>query len=646
MDRAPSPNPVPAAQPPAALVQAMQWHRAGRLGEAEAAYRAVLAHDPGQADALHLLGLAVAARGDAPQALEWIGRSLARRPDHSGTLQSLGATLATLHRPVEAMAALRRALAIDPRNAHASQQLGALLLERGNPAAAVAVLQAALEHAPGLVAALNNLGLGLRALGRLGAARSALERAALQAPQDAQVWRNLAVVLRELGCLEEAVAAGRRAVALAPDDSGACAGLAAALREAGQAEAALACFERAAALARPADAQPRVGQATVLMELGRKAEAAQAVEQALARDPCSGAAWLMRSALKTFRDDDPELAAMEAALASAPERRVSDEERIELGFALGKAWLDAGDAGRAFGHFDAANRRRRASVAYDAAATSRSLAAVARAFPRERLQRWRGTGAPSELPVFIVGMPRSGTSLVEQILASHSQAQGAGELGVVGELVAAQLAQAGPRAGFPEALDPLDAAQLRQLGQAYLARVAPLAQGRARLVDKMPLNFQYAGLIHLMLPGARILHCRRDPVDTCLSCYTTNLRGRLGFCFDQRELGKLYRDYERLMAHWRATLPPECFLEVDYEQVVADLEGQARRLLDFCGLPWEEACRSFHETRRVVQTASMNQVRQPIYRSSVGRWRTCAPYLGPLLEALGHPEAAQLAPAA
>jgi tetratricopeptide (TPR) repeat protein len=377
-----------------------------------------------------------------------------------------------------------------------------------------------------------------------------------------------------------------------------------------------------------------VGKAMLLIELGRAAEAEAAARQAIAINPASGAAWQVRSELKKFAAGDPDLAAMEAALSMARARAASSADRIDLEFALGKAWMDAGDAARAFAHFDEGNRHKRAKTPYDAAATSGCLNAVPTIFDDAFLRRLRGAGDPSEMPIFVIGMPRSGTSLIEQILASHSQVHGAGESAAIGQ-IAASLAGAATGAAYPEGLRGLQPENLMRMGREYVARVAPLAQGKRHVVDKMPTNFQYAGLIHLMLPNARIVHCRRNPVDTCLSCYTRNLRGRLGLCFDQRELGALYRDYERLMAHWRAVLPPERFIEVEYEEVVADLEGQARRLLEFCGLTWEPACLSFHATERRVQTASMNQVRQPAYRSSIGRWRAYAAHLGPLLEALG-----------
>jgi hypothetical protein len=231
-------------------------------------------------------------------------------------------------------------------------------------------------------------------------------------------------------------------------------------------------------------------------------------------------------------------------------------------------------------------------------------------------------------------MPRSGTTLTEQILASHPKVHGAGELTALQRMLNSVAGPDRKLLGYPQMMSALLPQDLATLGRAYVERLAALAQGKPRVVDKMPANFQFAGLVHLMLPNARIIHCRRDPIDVCLSCYSKNFSERKDFAYDLRELGLYYRAYEALMAHWRGLLPPERFIEVDYEAVVDDLEGQARRLVAFCGLDWDEACLDFHQTSRQVRTASVNQVRRPIYRSSLARWKPYEHHLAPLIEAL------------
>ncbi len=225
-------------------------------------------------------------------------------------------------------------------------------------------------------------------------------------------------------------------------------------------------------------------------------------------------------------------------------------------------------------------------------------------------------------------MPRSGTTLVEQILAAHPSIHAAGELPHMRRIVDGL-------GGFPQSAAELDGGALRRLGERYLNLIASASQDKARVVDKAPINFVNLGLIQLVLPDAKIIHARRDPVDTCVSCYTKLFANSQNFTYDLAELGRYCRDYLTLMEHWRATLPTSRFIEVDYEAVVDDVEGQARRILEFLELPWDPACLEFYRVERPVRTSSVNQVRQPIYRSSVGRWRQHADALQPLLQALG-----------
>jgi hypothetical protein len=247
----------------------------------------------------------------------------------------------------------------------------------------------------------------------------------------------------------------------------------------------------------------------------------------------------------------------------------------------------------------------------------------------------RKDGIDDPTPVFIIGMPRSGTSLIEQILASHPAVFGAGELEEISKLAESSVAAPGARARFPDAVPAMSAQQIRQVGADYIARIRARAPNAKRIIDKMPGNFAFAGLIHLALPNARLIHTRRDAVDTCFSCFSRYFAHGQWFSYDLGELGRYYRGYEALMEHWRNVLPKGVMLEVDYEQVVADLEHEARRIVEHCGLEWDDACLAFYETQRPVRTASASQVRQPIYGTSVGRWRPYEPFLGPLLEALG-----------
>jgi hypothetical protein len=353
----------------------------------------------------------------------------------------------------------------------------------------------------------------------------------------------------------------------------------------------------------------------------------------------------VRGGLKTFTPDDADFATLNGLLTSAEAAAAPLENQLDLQFTLGKAHMDTGDAEKAFAHLDAGNRMKHATLAYDVREDAAQFAEIARSFGAGRLDRFSEGGDLSDRPIFIVGMPRSGTTLVEQILASHPQVHGAGELTALEEIVIDRLGPSLSPIARAQRMAALTQDDLAAMGAAYVAKVAAMAPEGLRVTDKMPANFRLAGLIRLMLPNARIIHCRRDPVDTCLSCYARKFSRGQPFAYDLRDLGLYYRAYEALMAHWRDLLPPERFAEVVYEEVVGDLEAQARRLIAFCGLEWDDACLTFHQTRRQVRTASVNQVRQPLYRTSIARWRAYERHLGPLLDALGdRPSAVQATP--
>jgi len=473
--------------------------------------------------------------------------------------------------------------------------------------------------------------LQLQQAGRLDEAERGYRLILSAYPLHARSLHLLGMIAAQRGRNEEAVELVGASLALEPNVAEAHYNLGVALQGLRRTEEAVVAYRRALRL-KPNVAGTHLELSVALQELGFPDEARAALDQALALDPTSAAAWHVLGDLKTYERGDPGIERMEALLASG---RVSPDDRILLEFALGKAWMDVGDGERAFAHFDVANRLKRASFAYDADADIAWLAAIAEGLPAQRLSELADAGDPSDLPVFVVGMPRSGTTLVEQILASHPQIQGAGELLALEDVIGRDWERDDLAETYLRRVSGLSKPELASLGGAYVERVAALSAGRPRLVDKAPGNFRLAGLISLMLPNARIIHCRRDPVDTCLSCYTRNFSGRVRYAFDQGELGRYYRAYEALMAHWRAVLPPERFIEVDYEAVVGDIEPEARRLIAFCGLEWDPACLEFHATRRAVRTISVNQVRRPLYSSSVARWKPYERQLGPLLEALG-----------
>lgn len=520
----------------------------------------------------------------------------------------------------------------------ASYQLGNELFNAGRVREAVVAYERALEIQPDRAATHYNLGNALSRLGRIDEALDAYERALELRPHFPRALNNLGSALHRLGRMGEAISTYRKALALQPDEADACNNLANALKETGCFDEALALYDRAVSVRRPGSERILANKALLLMEMGELAGARHAVREALAANPDSVPSWYIQSLLKTFTATDPDLKILEGLLERADEPHMPAEDRIRLHFALGKAWLDAGDDERAFTCIRRGNRLKRATVHYAPRLTAERMTAVANTFTRELLQRFSGSGAghPSEAPVFVIGMPRSGTSLVEQILASHADVHGAGELQTLRQLVpgVSRLEPEPCPPLYPALLSRFSPMDLTRLGLEYVGRVCEQHPQKKRVIDKMPVNFLYAGLIHLILPNARIIHCRRDPVDTCLSCYLRTFTGEVVFSYDLSELGHYYRHYSALMDHWRALLPARCYLEVHYEDIVADLEREARRMVEFCGLPWDEACLSFHQTDRPVRTASAAEVRQPIYRTSVGRWRPYGRHLAPLIAAL------------
>jgi len=467
--------------------------------------------------------------------------------------------------------------------------------------------------------------------GRLQDAEACYRRVLARDPENADANHLMGLVAKHAGKPDAAVAFMERALKRNPDFPEAHYNLGNTHWQRGDLEAAVASYDRALAFnAEHEDAWVNKGRS--LQQLGRREAAIEAFRAALRVNPDSGKAWENLGLTGTFAAGDPEVEAMRAALERADPR---GEDAKSLHFALGRARHDQGHVDAAFAHFAAGNAVVRSQSTYDVASEENVFAHIQRQFPRAVIDRLGGGGRGEAKPVFVVGMPRSGTTLIEQILASHPRVAAGGERHDLTNVVGNARVHAAGEAGFPGWMPQVGHEGLGQLADAYLNRLPALADGEDRVTDKMPANFRFLGLIHLMLPNAAIVHVHRSPADTCVSCYTHNFTRGHDWSFDQGSLGRYYRAYSGLMSHWRAVLPKGAFLDVRYEDVVADPEGQVARLLDHCGLEWDDRCLRFHETERPVQTASMEQVRQPLYAKSVGRWRTYAPYLGPLFTALG-----------
>jgi Tfp pilus assembly protein PilF len=308
-------------------------------------------------------------------------------------------------------------------------------------------------------------------------------------------------------------------------------------------------------------------------------------------------------------------------------------KQIEICFALAKAHEDRGEIEPSFAAMAKANALKRATLTYSADASSRRMRSVAETFDQPLIQRLGGQGAPSDRPIFIVGMPRCGSTLVEQIISAHTQVHGAGEIPVLNNLLASARGTGG--ATYPKLVATMSAADCKVIGQAYLDSLPTGFPGQIRTTDKWLGNFEHLGLIHLCLPGATIIHCRRDPRDNCFSCLSLRFAEGQEYAYDMVEMGRYWRDYDALMAHWRAVLPPGRMLEVPYEALVADLDQWSRRIITHCGLDWDEACLRYYDSKRTVRSASLVQVREPIFSTSIGRWKPFERYLQPMFEVMG-----------
>jgi tetratricopeptide (TPR) repeat protein len=607
-----------------------------RFEEALASYDRALELGSDQAEVLSNRGLALHELKRFEEALASYDRALTLRPDYAEVLSNRGLTLHELKRLEEALASYDRALTLRPDYAEALSNRGNTLRDLNRFEEALASYDRALALRPDYAEVLSNRGLTLHELKRFEDALTSYDRALALRSDYAEALRSRGLTLHELKRFEEALASYDRALTLRPDYAEALSNRGNTLQEMKQFEEARASYDRALAL-KPDLADAHNGSGNVLKILGELQEAQKACLEALRLNPNIAGVYCNLADLKTFRSGDPHLAAMESLAAR---KGLSQVERVQLDFALGKAYADLKDYRRSFKHLLAGNVGKRATIEYDETSALALFDRIEAVFTRELIAVKSGSGDPSAMPIFVLGMPRSGTTLVEQIIASHPMVHGAGELQTLSDVIPTARGRDGTVIPFPEFVPALDPSALRQIGGRYVAAVRELipkekAAQAERVTDKMPSNYYLVGLIHLALPNAKIIHTLRDPVDTCISCFSKLFAREQNHTYNLGELGRYYKRYDQLMKHWRRVLPQGRILDVRYEDVVADLGGQARRIISYCGLPWDDRCLSFHKTNRPVQTASVTQVRQPIYNSAVGRWRRYEEHLGPLLSALG-----------
>jgi Flp pilus assembly protein TadD len=552
-------------------------------------------------------------------------------PDLALALKNRGNLLQRLGRIDEALADYDRALASIPDDADAIIGRGIIQRKLNRIHEAEKTLRRAILLKPDVAEVHLNLGIVLGALGKLVEAESVTRRAIELEPGNHAALHHLAKVLVDLDRLEEAEVVVRRALALRPDDAEAHLDLGNVLMKLGRPDQAGIAYRCAVALKSDL-AEAHHNLAVALMETGRLSEARKAAELAVGQAPWEPVHFLQLGEVRKYVADDPYLVALEAL--SENEASLGTTRQIALRFALAKAYADVGRTEDEFRQLLAGNKLKRGCVDYDEALILAGIERARQVFSSEFMSAARGTGDPSPKPIFIVGMPRSGTTLVEQILASHPEVVGAGELNLF-ERAIVDIRSAMPATpAYPEIALHMSGGHFRELGGRYLGGIRQLAPTASHVTDKMPANFVFAGLIHLALPNATIIHTVRDPVDTCMSCFSKLFTAGNYQTYDLAELGRYYRHYRALMTHWHRVLPPGRILDVNYEDVVADIEAAARRIVAHCGLPWDPRCLDFHRTERTIRTASAAQVRQPIYASSVGRRRAYEPFLEPLLAEL------------
>jgi tetratricopeptide (TPR) repeat protein len=610
-------------------------HQAGRVERAEALYRKALAKDPDHAEALHLLGVIAYQRGQIAAAIELIDRALPELHDLPEAHLNLGNALRAAGRLVEAADSYQRAIALEPDYGMAHSNLARALNDRGIFEAALESARRAIALIPDFLGAQLNCAAALQGLERFAEVEAPLRRALELQPDDAKLHSDLGGVLTELDRFDEAVACHQRAIALNPNDAMVHYALGWTQYWAQDLERSETSLRQALSI-RPEFAHAWQFLGSVISTHGRFEEASACYRRALEIDPDLPGAHQYLAMMGQRARDEAQLERLRALLAS-PDRSTSD--RIVAGFALGALLDNADRYDEAFPYFAAANtlvRQQRAEVGerYDPDALQREVDRLITVFTPTLFSAVAGWGNPSQVPVFIVGMPRSGTSLVEQIAASHSRVFGAGELEDVSRIAATIHAA---ERDLPA--DQLDPDLVRRLADGYVAHLQSLGAGAARVIDKMPDNIFHLGLIAVLFPAARIILCQRDARDTCLSCYFHLFADRGVFTYDLADCGRQFLEVDRLATHWLGELPIE-MLVIDYEALVADLEGESRRLIEFLGLDWEPACLDFHKTERPVFTGSYWQVRQPLYTHSVERWRNYERHLGPLFEALAQGGAA------
>ena len=651
-----------AAASRAKLNEAIELINAGKRGEAETICREALERNPGDVNMTALLGASLLKAGEVGEAEKFLRQTTQLAPTFAKPHEDLGYLLVEQGRAEEALPILNTATRLDPslERAHLCLGKALALLGRGkeadvafeksfelNPLSktlavaaehqkagrlkeAKALYREILEANPENVDALRMMGMLALSESQADKAERFFRRAVSNAPDFVGAIVDLGQALKDQNRFEEAIASFRRAIELEPGNVKAHFLLGSTLSPSALTYEAIEAYQRTLEL-RPQHVGAHLGLGHVLKTVGRQEEAVEAYRECIRLRPDNGATYWSLANLKTFRLSSDEIQEMQTQLESED---LDKESEVNFLFALAKATEDRGDFERAWQYYRTGNAERRMMEYYDPVRAEVMNDSVIEVFDKEFLAGHSDQGHPDSAPIFVVGLPRSGSTLIEQILASHSQVEGTSELPYVGHATASLNLNRADGVNYPEAVRELGEEHLKSLGQGYL-RAAQMhrTEGAPHFVDKMPNNFPSVGFIHLILPNAKIIDARRHPLDSCLSCFRQLFARGQPFTYDLTDIGEYFLEYQRLMDYWHDVLPGRV-LTVQYEDVVTDFETQVRRVLEFCELPWEDSCMNFYETDRPVRTASSEQVRQPVYSKSVNFWRNYEDKLDELITVL------------
>ena len=603
--------------------------RQGRLAEATREAKRALELSPDLAHLHEDLGSIHALKGEYPQAVAMFEKAVRLNPNAALAHKKLAEALAKIGENARANTHLDAFLERDEDAAKVA--LGAEHLKEGRVDAAIETLTEVLRGNPDNVDAMRFLAVAYwQEKNQLADAEAWLRRAVAIAPDFLSAWLTLGALLMDFNKEGEAALAYQEAVRLAPSDARPWSGLGSAFARTGDTERSAECYGKAIEL-QPRSANLHMSFAHSLKTLGQQDAAVDAYRRAIKARPQFGEAYWSLANLKVFRFSEAELDAMRAQLEG---NELSDSEEVHFRFALGKAFEDRGDYDEAWHYYHTGNQRQRPLVTHDPLEMEARHEDIMALFGREFIEANQGHGEPSQAPIFIVGLPRSGSTLVEQILASHSLVEGTSELPILSKIAASVGRYRTDGVQFPQALRFLRQLDWRGYGQTYLEEAALVRlTDKPVFTDKMPNNFPLVGLIHLLLPNAKIINARRHPMDACLGCYKQLFAKGQTFTYDLEDLVHYYLRYDAMMRHWQEVLPDKV-LDVRLEDTVEDLEWQVRRILKHCDLPFEAACLRFHETERAVRTASSEQVRRPISDEGIGRWRHYEAHLDWVREAL------------